>query len=63
MEFQSKLSSIRMGSNKSNRRLSEIENIANFYKLREEVIKCYNDSFKMVHKAAYDPKHEKGLKI
>ena len=40
MEFQSKLSSIRMGSNKSNRRLSEIENIANFYKLREEVIKC-----------------------
>ena len=62
MEFQSKLSSVRMGDNKTNKLLSEIENMISFYKSREEVIKFYNDYFKMVHKAAYNSKHGKGLK-
>ena len=35
MEFESKLSSIRLGGHKSNKQLSEIENITSFYKLRE----------------------------
>ena len=34
-----------------------------FSKSREKVIKFYNDYFKMVPKAAYDPKHGKGPKI
>ena len=63
MEFGSKLSSIRLGGHKSNKQLSEIENITNFYKLRQEVIKFYNDYFKVVHKAIYDEKHGKDLKI
>ena len=63
MEFESKLSSIRLGGHKSNKQLSEIENITNFYKLREQVIKFYNDYFKVVHKAIYDAKHGKELKI
>ena len=62
MEFQSKLSSVRMGGNKTNKLLSEIENMISFYKSREEVIKFYNDYFKMVHKAEYNSKHGKGLK-
>ena len=51
-----------MGGNKANKLLSEIENMTNFYKSREEVIKFYNDYFKMVHRAAYNSKHVKGLK-
>ena len=52
-----------MRDNKSNKQLSEIENITNFEKSQEEVINFYNDYFKMLHKAAYDSKHGKGLKI
>ena len=52
-----------MGGNKSNEQLSEIENITHFYKSWEEVIKFYNNHFKMTHKAAYDSKHGKGLKL
>ena len=63
MEFELKLSSIRLGGNKSNNQLSEIENITNFYKSQEEVIKFQNDYLKMVHKTAYNSKHGKGLKI
>ena len=48
-----------MEGNKSNKQLSEIENITNFYKSEAEVIKFCNDYFKMVHKAAYDWKHGK----
>ena len=62
MEFESKLSSIRMGDLKSNKQLSEIEDITNFYKLREESIKFCNDYFKVVHKAIYDAKRGKELK-
>ena len=58
-----KLSSVRIGGNKSNKPLSEIKNITKFYKSREKFIKFYIDYFKMVHKAAYDSKHGKGLKI
>ena len=54
MEFESKLSSVRLGGKKSDKQLSEIEYITKFYKSREKVIKFYNDYFKMVHKAAYD---------
>ena len=43
-----------MGGNKSNKQLSEIKNITNFYKSREEIIRFYNYYFKMLHKAAYD---------
>ena len=57
--FQSKLSSVRMGGNKSNKQLSEIENNMDFYKSWEENIKFYNGCFK----AVYDSKHGKGLKI
>ena len=35
---ESKLSSVKIGSNKSNKQLSEIESIMKFYKLREEII-------------------------
>ena len=62
IEFESKLSSIRIGTNKPKKQLSEMENITKFYKSREEVIKSYNDYFKMVHKAAYDSKHGKDSK-
>ena len=34
--------------------LRETESIMKFFKSREDVIKFYNDYFKMVHKAAYD---------
>ena len=61
-EFESKLSSIRIGSNKPNKQLSEMENITKSYISRQEVIKFYNDYFKMVHKAAYDSKHGKDSK-
>ena len=63
MEFQSKLSSVRMGGNKSNKQLSEIENITNYHKWREVVIKFYNDYFKMANKSAYDAKHGKRLEV
>ena len=61
MEFQSKLSIARMRGNKLKKQLSEIEDITNFYKSWEEVIKFYNDYFKMVQKATNDSKHGKGL--
>ena len=63
MEFESKLSSIKIKGNKSVKHLSEIENIRKFYKSREEVIKFYNEYFKMIHKAANDSKCGKGFKI
>ena len=62
-KFEFELGSVKIGSNKSNKQLSEIENITKFYKSREEFINFYNDYFKMAHKAAYDSKHCKGLKI
>ena len=63
MDFESKLSSVRV-DNKSDKQLSEIGHYTKFYKSPEEVIKCYyNDYFKMVHKAVYDAKPGKGLKI
>ena len=60
MEFESKLNSVRIGVDKSNKQLSNIENNTKFYKLREKVIKFYSDSFKMAHKTAYDSKCFKG---
>ena len=39
MEFPLKLSSVRMGGNKPNKELSEIESFPNAYKLQEEVMK------------------------
>ena len=52
-----------IGGNKSNKQLSQIENIVKFCKSQKEVIRFYNDYFKMIHKTAYDSKHGKGLKI
>ena len=64
MEFESKLSSIRSGGQKSNKQLTTIDNIIkNFYKLREEFIQFFNDYFKMVHKTTYYAKHWKQHKI
>ena len=63
MKFQSKWSSVRIGNNKSHKELSETENIKKFYKLREKVIKFYDEYFRMVHKAPYDSEHGKGLKM
>ena len=60
MEFQLKLSSLRMTDNKSNKQLSEIENIMNFEKSQEEVINFYNA---IIINFSYDSKHGKGLKI
>ena len=45
MEFESELSSIRIGRNKSEKQLSEIENITEFYKSWEQVIKFYTNYF------------------
>ena len=63
MEFQSKLSSVRMGGNKLNKQLSEIKNTTNFCKSPGEIIKFYIDYFKIVQEAAYDSKHGKSFKI
>ena len=63
MEFESKLSSARVGGYKADKQLSEIGNITKFYKSRGKVIKFYNDYFEMIHKAAYDVKHGTGFKI
>ena len=63
MKFESKLSSVRVEGNKSDKQLSKTENITKFYKSRQEVIKFYNDYFKMVHKAGYVVEQRKGLKI
>ena len=38
MEFESKLSSVRVVDNKSNKQLSKIENFTKFYKSREKLI-------------------------
>ena len=38
MEFESKLSSVRVVGNKSDKQLSKIENFTKFYKSREKVI-------------------------
>ena len=46
MKFESKLSSVRVEGNKSDKQLSKTENITKFYKSRQEVIKFYNDYFK-----------------
>ena len=62
-EFELKLSSVRIGVNKSNKQLSEIENITKFYKSREQIIKFHNDYFQVIHKATYISKYRKGLKI
>ena len=62
MEFESKLGSVRIGCNKSDKQLNEIESITRFHKSREEFNNFYNDYFKMEHKA-YDSKLGKGFKI
>ena len=60
-EFESKLISVRIESNKSKKQLSEIEHITKFHKSREEVNKYYNDYLKMVHKDAYDWKKSQNI--
>ena len=57
MELESKLSSVRVGGNKSDKQLSEMENITKFDRWRKEVIEFHNDYFKTVHKVAYNAKH------
>ena len=47
MEFESKLGSVRIGCNKSDKQLNEIESITRFHKSREEFNNFYNDYFKM----------------
>ena len=62
MELESKLSSVKVGGNKTGKKLSEIEYITNFHNSPEKIIKCYHYYLKMVHKSAYDGKHRKGHK-
>ena len=57
MELESKLSIVRVGGNKSDKQLSEMENITKFERWLKEVIKFHNDYFKTVHKVAYNAKH------
>ena len=63
MEFEAKLNTVRIGGSKSDKQLSNIKNNTKFCKSREEVIKFYNDCFKMVNKATYDAKRGTGPKI
>ena len=56
MELGSKLGSGRVGGNKTDKQLSEIEN-------REEVIQFYNNYFKIVYNATYNKKNGKGFKV
>ena len=51
------------GGNKSDSYIIKIKNIPKFFKLWDEVIKLYNDCFKMVHEAANSAKHGKRFKI
>ena len=62
MEFRSKLSYVKIGSNKLDVQLCQIENITKFYNSQKGVIKFF-DYFKILHKAAYHAKYGKGLKI
>ena len=57
-EFESKLSSVRIGANESSKQLSEIENISEFYKSWEKIIEFYN-----VTKSCIWLKNGKRLKI
>ena len=57
-----KLSNIRIEGEKSDKHLSEIENI-NCNNAWEEVIKFYIGYFRITHNAGYEAKHDKGLKI
>ena len=61
MKFRLKLSSINVGSNKSDEQLSKIKNMK-FYNAQKEALKFNSNYFKTVHKAAYNSKHGKGLK-
>ena len=63
MEFKLTLRIVRVGDKKWNKQLSTIDNITKFYKSQEQVIKFYNDYFKIIHKATYIGKNGKGLKI
>ena len=68
MKFELKLSIVRIGGNKSNKQLREIENITNSTNRERRLLSLLlrlllNDYLRMVHKAAYDSKHGKGLKI
>ena len=63
MKFESKLSTVRIGGNKSNKQLSEKESNIKLYKSQEVIIKFYNDYLKIIHRATYDSKHGKDLKI
>ena len=63
MDFESKLSDLKIGGKKSNKQKSEKENITNLYNAREEVINFYKDYSGMMHNARYDATPRKGFKI
>ena len=63
MKFKSNLNSVSIGVNKSDQLLSRKDNITKFHNCQEEVIKLYNKYFKMIHKAVFDAKYGKGLKM
>ena len=71
MEFESKLSSIRIGGKKWDKQKNEIKNI-NLYDVRDKLnnfikiikaIKFYKDYYSMIFNAGYEATHGKGLKI
>ena len=62
MDFESKLSNIRIGGKKSDKQDSPINNITNLYNAKDYVIKFFEDCSTMMHNARYDATHGKGLK-
>ena len=52
-----------MGDNKSKKQVSKIENVAKFYKLRDEVIRFHKDYFKIVHKVGCDSKYGESVTL
>ena len=62
-EFKSSLSNIKAGSFKSEEQLSEIDNIATFYNLWEEVIEFFKDYYRILNNALYNTKFGNQVKM
>ena len=61
--LKSNLNKISRGKYKSEEKESVLENIKLLYKLREAVIKLFNDYSSITSQAKYNTIHGKGLKI
>ena len=61
--FKSRLSNIKTGNYKSDKQLSEINIIANFYHSREDVTEFFKDSSRILNNTIYNIKYRKELQI